>query len=42
MQTPVKTVRIPEDLRDAIRTAARKQGSNESIIIRRALSTALR
>ena len=37
MEIPVKTVRIPPELRKAMRDAARKDGSNESAIIRKAL-----
>lgn len=42
MSTPIKTVRIPPSLREAIRIEAQKQGSNESDIIRRALREHLR
>ena len=36
-RAPVKTVRIPHDLRRAIRKEAERRGSNESAIIREAL-----
>ena len=36
-ETPVKTIRIPQDLRKAIREEAERRGSNESAIIREAV-----
>jgi len=40
--TPIKTVRLPADLRAAIAAEARRQGTNESAIIRQVLRKALR
>ncbi len=37
MSTPIKTVRIPPDLREAMRKAARSQATSESHVIREAL-----
>ena len=36
-ETPVKTIRIPQDMRKAIREEANRRGSNESAIIREAV-----
>ena len=41
MPNPIKTVRIPPDMREAIRTTAQQQRSNESAVIREALSVYL-
>ncbi len=36
-ETPVKTIRIPQELRKAIREEAKRRGSNESAVIREAV-----
>ena len=37
MPTPIKTVRIPPDLREAVRKAAQSRATSESHVIREAL-----